>query len=280
MRVLVIGGTGQVGGAAVAALASSGVDATVAARRRPPGGIALDLRDAAAVEAAAQGFEAVYFQTPLGPDETAVGLAAVAALRRAGVPKLVYLAIHNLEAMTAIPHFATKVPIKAAVLEDGRSVVIGANFFFQNDRLLLPAILHGGVYPLPVGSAGVFSVDTGDIGRAIANVLMRPDWDGQAVPVCGAEALTGPGMAATWSAAIGRPVHYGGDAVEPFVAGLARVIPGFGEWERADFAAMMTVTQARGCPATPAEIAASASVIGRPQRRYSDFVETLAGETA
>ena len=278
MRVLVIGGTGQVGRAVVDALTDTGVAATIAARRPPPGGIALDLGDTGAVEAAARGFDAVYLQTPLGPDETALGLGAVAALRRAGVPKLVNLAIHNLEAMAAIPHFAAKRPITAAVLADGRSVVLGANFFFQNDLLLLPAIREAGVYPLPIGATGVFAVDVADIGRAAANALMRPDWDGQAVPVCGAEGLTGPGMAAAWGAALGRPVRYGGDATAPFVAQLAQVIPGFGDWERDDFEVMMQVTQAHGCPATPAEIAASAAIIGRSQRRYSEFVSQHAGD--
>jgi len=199
-------------------------------------------------------------------------------LRAAGVGKLVYLAIHNLKTMAAIPHFATKIPVKQAVLDDARSVVLGANFFFQNDRLVLGAIVHGGDFPLPVGSAGIYSVDFADIGRAAANALTRADWDGQAVPVCGSEALTGPGMAATWSAALFRPVAYGGDAVAPFLDGLARVIPNFGDWERDDFAAMMTVTQAHGCPATPAEIAGAAELIGRPQRRYANFVAELAGE--
>ena len=277
MRVLVIGGTGQVGSAAVAALAAHGIAATIGARRPPAGGIALDLTRPGSLAVACD-FDAVYFQTPLGADEARIGVDAVAAMRAAGVPKLVYLAIHNLEAMSAIPHFATKIPVKAAVLADERSVVIGANFFFQNDRLLLPAITRGGVFPLPVGSAGIFSIDVADIGRAVANALTRPDWDGKAVPVCGTEVLTGPGMAATWSTALGRPVHYGGDAVEPFVDGLARVIPDFGEWERQDFAAMMTVTQAHGCPATPQEIIGAEAIIGQPQRRYAQFVEQLAGE--
>jgi len=59
VRVLVIGGTGQVGRAAIAALAERGVAATVAARHPSPRGVAADLADAASVTAAARGFDAV-----------------------------------------------------------------------------------------------------------------------------------------------------------------------------------------------------------------------------
>ena len=127
MRALVIGGTGQVGRAAMTALA---------ARHPGPGGMSCNLRDPASVTAAARGFDTVYFQTPLGADESAVGVAAVAALRAAGVAKLVYLGIMNLDLMAAIPHFATKRPVRDAVLADGRSVMIAASFFMANDLLM------------------------------------------------------------------------------------------------------------------------------------------------
>jgi uncharacterized protein YbjT (DUF2867 family) len=199
----------------------------------------------------------------------------VQALRRAGVGKIVYLGIMNLEPMRAIPHFETKLPIRDAVLADGRGVMIAANFFFQNDRMVLPAILQGGIYPLPIGSAGVWSVDTGDIASAAARALLVDDWNGRVVPLCGAEALTGPSIAATWEAAIGSPVRYAGDAVDPFLAMLGGHMPEWNAWVEHDFRLMMEVTQAQGCPATPDDIAAAAAIIGRPQRRYHDFVADL-----
>jgi uncharacterized protein YbjT (DUF2867 family) len=277
MRALAIGGTGRVGAHVVAHLREHGIETVVAARRPPAGGIALDLRDGAAVEAAARGFSHVFMATPLGPDEGQVGVAAVAALRRAGVGKIVHLGIMNVEAMRAIPHFETKIPIRDAVLEDGRGVVVSANFFFQNDLLVLPAILGAGVYPLPIGSTGVWSVDAGDIGRAAARALMLDDWNGRAVPICGTEKLTGPSLAESWSRALGRDIRYAGDAIEPFIGAMRAVIPGFGEWEAQDFATMMRVTQEQGCPASQEDIAAAEAIIGRPQRRHADFVAEHAG---
>lgn len=273
MKVIVLGGTGKVGRHIVSHLRECGHDAHSAARSNSD--VDLDMLDPSAVERAAHGYDAAFFITPLGPHEPRIGLAIVDALQAADVGKIGYLGIHNLDAMRAIPHFETKIPIRDAVLSTPRGVVVAPNFFFQNDMMMLSAMTHGGVYPLPVGSAGVFSVDVADIGRAAARALMHADWDGTMVPVCGTEPLTGPSMAASWTAALGRPVRYGGDDIGPFIGMMSQVIPGFGDWERDDFTRMMAVTQELGCPATDADIAASRAVIGREPRRYADFVTDL-----
>ena len=269
MKALVIGGTGKVGRVVVADLRAAGHDADAAARRG--GDVTLDMRDQQAVETAARDYDAAFFITPLGPDETDVGLAIHAALVAAGIKRIGYLAIHNLDAMRAIPHFDTKRPIRDAVLARSGGVVIAPNFFFQNDLMVLEPIKFAGVYPLPVGETGVFSVDAGDIGSAGARVLMSDEWDGTMVPVCGTERLTGPVIAANWATALGRPVHYAGNDTASFVAALSVRIPDFGEWERNDFTMMMKVTQEMGCLATEADIALSSAVIGRKPRTHLDF---------
>jgi len=265
-----------VGRDVVTHLRAVGVDAVAAARHVGADGLTLDLRDPSSLARVARGFDTAFLATPLGADESEVGVAAVGALRHAGVGKIVYLGIMNMAAMRAIPHFATKLPIRDAVLAKANGVMIAANFFFQNDRLVLPAILGSGIYPLPVGAAGIWSVDTGDIGAAAARALVQDDWNGQIVPLCGAEALTGLSMAETWATALAKPVHYAGDAIDPFLAMLSQHIPGWNDWDAQDFRLMMEVTQTMGCPATPADIAATQAIIGRPQRRYRDFVAALA----
>jgi uncharacterized protein YbjT (DUF2867 family) len=277
-NILLIGGTGTVGSETAAALGATGVSATVAARNPGPGGIALDVAVPESL-AAAHGFDTAFLLTPIGPDESAIGIAAVQALRRAGVTKIVYLAIMNLEAMRAIPHFEAKIPIKAEVLSDGRSVVVEANFFQSNDRMILPAILGAGVYPLPVGETGVWSVAPADLGQACANALVKDDWAGKAVPLCGPERLTGPQLAANWAQLLGRPVIYPGNAVEPFLQGLASAFP-LSDWLRDDMKAMLEVTQAMGCLATPEQQAQSAALLGRPAIRHSDTIATLVSQSS
>lgn len=276
MGILVIGSTGKTGSATLAALRARGIEAVGAARNAGPGMVALDVAEPASVEAAARGFEAAFLLTPLGPDESEVGSAAVAALRRAGVGKIVYVSIMNLEAMRAVPHFEAKIPIRAAVLADGRSVALDCNFFMDNDALLLPAITGAGVYPLPVGQVGVWSVAASDIGLAAANALTRDDWDGRGVALCGPERLTGDALAANWRAATGRPVAYAGDDTAPFLGAMG-LPPG---WVRDDLRVMFEVTQAMGCPATADEVAASAAIIGQAPRTHGEFAAALLKESA
>lgn len=278
MQILLIGGTGTVGTATAHALAGMGLTPAIAARRPGRGGIAMDLAQPDTLAAAA-GFDAALLITPIGPDETAIGLEAIARLRAAGVARIVFLSIMNLEAMQAIPHFAAKIPLKAAVLADGRSTVLEANFFQSNDRMMLPAILGAGVYPLPVGHAGVWSVAPADLGAATARALTMADWAGRAVPLCGPERLTGPDLAANWAARLGRPVTYAGDDVAPFAAMVGRGIPdeaaAFRDWLAHDMATMMQVTQAMGCPVTAAQVEDSAALVGRPLTRHTDYIATL-----
>lgn len=280
LRVLVIGGTGKIGTHLVTRLRTAGVEAVPASRHPDHDGVALDLGDTGSVQTAARGFDAAYLTTPLGPDEGEIGTAAVAALRRAGVRKIVYLAIHNLEAMRAIPHFENKIPVKQAALSEPSGVVLQPNFFYQNDLMALPAIMNMGVYPLPIGSAGVWSIDVADIARAAANALIKDDWNGQAVPLCGPDRLTGPIIADHWSAATGRQVVYPGDEIAPFIVTMRRFIPDFTEWMANDFTAMMDVTQRFGCPTTDADRTATEAIVGQKLIRHTEFIATTLKEKA
>ncbi len=280
MRVLVIGGTGKIGRHLINGLRVAGVEAVAASRHPDTDGIALDLADAGAVEAVARGFDAAYLTTPLGPDEGEIGTAAVASLRRASVAKIVYLAIHNLEEMREIPHFETKIPVKQAILAEPSGVVLQPNFFYQNDLMALPVIRGAGVYPLPIGSAGVWSIDVADVARAAVRALTNDRWNGQAVPLCGPEKLTGPIIAHHWSEVIGRPIAYAGDDIEPFVAAMRQQIADFTDWMANDFRLMMQVTQRHGCPATDEDRAKTQAIVGQGLIRHSEFVATTIKENA
>jgi uncharacterized protein YbjT (DUF2867 family) len=266
MTILIIGGTGKTGRATLAALAARGVRGVSAARRNAD--IAIDVTDPASIESGARGFASAFLITPIGPDEAEIGVAAVAALRRAGVGRIVYLAIQNLDTMQAIPHFAAKIPIRDAVLAHGRSVVLGANFFMDNDMMAWPAITAG-IYPLPIGQAptrGVWSVATADIGEAAANALTRDEWEGQYVPLCGPQRLNAADCAANWAAALGRPVAAGSDDVGGFL-GMMGIPPG---WLYDDMAAMFDITQALGCESSAQDLARARALIGRPQTSHAD----------
>lgn len=276
MDILVTGGTGKIGAATAAALRAAGHRATPASRGGGgEGGIELDLHDVDAVERAAEGRDAALLVMPIGPDEEALGPRLAAALARAGVRRIVAVGIHNAYEMREIPHFAAKLPMQAAVVEAG-GTVLACNWFQQNDANVLPLIMGPGVYALPVGHAGVWAVHTDDIAAAAAHALTGDGWAGREVPVCGPERLAGPDFARHWAQALGRPVHYAGDDIDPFVAGMKAAFPYVDEWVENDFRIMLRVTQSHGCPATPDEVAEAERVVGRPLTRHQDFAARLA----
>ncbi len=282
-RIGIIGGTGQVGGLTAAQLAGARADITVIARRAPeylPEGAVYrpgDLEQPSSLREALAGIDNVFLITPVVEHETRLGVDALGVMAELGVDKVVYMAIAHLEAMQEIPHFANKIPIVARLREGPfRHVVLAPNFFMQNDFMGVQGILQAGVYPLPVGEKGLNSIDVRDIADAAVIALTGDRLDGQEVPLCGPDLLTGPTMAATWAGVLGRPVAYAGDDLEAFTGLVAQGFPDAGEWLIHDLRTMMDVNQRIGCIATEAEHRACAAALGRPPRRYADFVREAA----
>ena len=277
---LIVGATGRVGGLVAGELDRRGVGYAVmssrpaAARERFGDVREGDMRRPETLPAALEGVRRAFLVTPLGPDETDCGHAFLDAADAAGVQKIVYVAIMNIEAMAAIPHFATKLPIRERLLASGPNVVIDANFFMQNDLLAEPA-LRAGVYPLPIGRTGVNSVDARDVALASANALVGDAHDGRAVPVCGPDVVTGPSAAEAYGRATGRLFAYPGDAIDPFIGAIAAAMP-MDDWVEHDLREMMRVTQELGCLATEDDHARCRAVLGQAPRRHADFVAEVA----
>jgi uncharacterized protein YbjT (DUF2867 family) len=56
--------------------------------------------------------------------------------------------------------------------------IIRPNYFIQNDATLKDPLLKTGVYPAPLGNAGISVVDIRDIAEATAIVLTSDEHDG------------------------------------------------------------------------------------------------------
>jgi hypothetical protein len=81
--------------------------------------------------------------------------------------------------------------------------------------------------------------------------------------------LTGESVAGMWSAALGRPVAYGGDDVAAFERQMAALGPG---WLAYDMRLMMAGIQKFGMRAEGAADRLQA-VLGRPLRTYAAFIK-------
>jgi len=252
------------------ALAARGVTARAMSRKSKEGGVYGDLQKPETLGAAMAGVEAVFLATALAPDETNQGLAAVEAAKSAGVRRFVYMSVQDVEGGRRIPHFASKLPIEYAVRQSGMEwTILQPNNFFQNDLQLRDAITGHGVYPLPTSAHGVSRVDTRDIAEAAAIALTTDAAIGETVVVAGPQALTGPDVAGAYAERLGRPVHYVGQDIGAWAAGMAQFLP---PWMVIDLRMMLEYFDERGLVASAREIERLTALLGRPPRSFAAFV--------
>jgi uncharacterized protein YbjT (DUF2867 family) len=170
------------------------------------------------------------------------------------------------------PHYKPKLRVEQAIRRHAFGIALQPMNFFQNDEVFREEILAG-VYPQPLGPKRVNRVDVRDIADAAAIVLTEPGHEGRAYPVVGLDSLSGPDCAAIWSAVLGRPVRYAGDDLDAWARTVGdRLYPE----ERDDFAKTYAFFQRWGGK-LPASVAArTTALLGRPPRRYRDYVRELA----
>ncbi|MBV8133302.1 MAG: hypothetical protein JO282_12455 [Alphaproteobacteria bacterium] len=83
----------------------------------------------------------------------------------------------------------------------------------QNDLMLREA-LKAGIYPQPIGGAGVAMVDIRDIADAVVAELLRRaphPLPRTTIELVGPDTLIGAAIAAIWASVLGKDVRYGGD---------------------------------------------------------------------
>jgi uncharacterized protein YbjT (DUF2867 family) len=278
MRVLVIGGTGKVGSALVEALVDRDVDVRVLSRSAGAVGRGIefavgDLTRPETLPAAFAGVDRCYLLTPLAPNEVEQGLNAVEAAREAGVERLVFQSVLHAADAPEIPHFASKVRILDRIRESGLPwATLFPSSFYQNDLAMRDLILGPGLYPNPVGSAGINRVDVRDIADVAAAALLDEGFESREVPVVGPDTWTGPSIAAVYSDLLGRPVRYTGDDLEAWGAAASGHLP---EWLVQDLTRMFAYFQEHTLLPTDRQKEASRSALGHEPRPFLDFAKEL-----
>ncbi len=282
MKTLVIGGTGTVGSQVVRELLARKAEVLVLTRNAekekalPPGvrGIVGDLLDPGTVRSIFRGVEGVFLLTGLSTSEAHEGLMAVNGARMAGVKRIAFLSIHNVDQAPHLPHFGAKLPIEAAIKASGIPyTILRPNNFYQNDYWFKDALLQAGVYPQPIGQKGLSRVDVRDIAELAAIALTSVGHEGQTYNVVGPEVVTGPGTAAVWSKALGREIRYGGDDMDAWEKQSLQYLPA---WSVFDFRLMYEFFQKQGLQATREDIERQTKVLGHAPRRFEDFARETA----
>ncbi len=280
MKILVIGGTGEVGAEVVKELQKRKADLRLLVRKdgtpMPPGVevAAGDLLDPVSIEKAMHGVEKLYLLNAVSPDELTQGLIAYDLAKKLKLKHIVYHSVFRVEYFKDVPHFASKLAIESALREfEVPFTIIRPNYFIQNDATLKDALVNAGVYPMPLGDVGISVVDIRDIAEATAIVLTSDEHNGETYNLNGPEAISGSKASSIWSTVLGKTIRYAGHDMDAFEEQMRNSAP---SWSAFDIRMMFQGYLERGFVAETGDVERLPKLLGHTPRRYEDF----AAETA
>lgn len=277
MKILVTGGTGNVGGAVVSELLKRGAEVRVLSRKQPeagklPAGVEVaigDLLDPVAVEKAMQGVDKLFLLNAVVTDELTQALIAYGIAKKVGLKHVTYLSVFKVDQFRDVPHFASKLAIENALREFGVPyTILRPAYYIQNDINLKDALLGAGVYPMPIGIAGIAAADVRDIAEAAAISLSEEGHDGQTYDIVSPTMISGPGNAALWSKLLGKEIKYTGHNFDQWEQMMRSRMPG---WSAFDLRMMFQGYFDRGFASTETEVARLTKLLGHAPRNYEDF---------
>jgi len=275
MKILAIGGTGNVGSEVLKELKKRNADVRILVRKKDtasPEGVEVavgDLLDPVSVQQALHGVDKLYLLNAVTPDELTQGLIAYDLAKRLKLKHIVYHSVFRVEHFKDVPHFASKFAIESAIREfDVPFTIIRPNYFFQNDATLRDPLTKAGIYPMPLGQVGISAVDIRDIAEATAIALTSDGHFGKTYNLNGPEVLSGPKTASIWSGLLGKEIRYSGDDMDAFEEQMRKRAP---SWSAFDIRMMFQGYLERGFVAGAGDIETLTKLLGHTPRRYEDF---------
>ena len=282
MKILVTGGTGHVGGELVKELLKRGADVRVLARKQardnrhlPNVETALgDMLDPVSLEQAMRGVDKLFLLNAVAPDELTQALIAHGVAKRIGIKYVTYVSVFKVEQFRDVPHFASKLAVESMLREAGLPhTILRPGYYMQNDASLKDALLGEGIYPSPIGTAGIAAADVRDIAEAAAISLTENGHEGQTYDIVSPTMISGPSNAALWSKLLGKTVQYTGHDFDKWEVAMRAQMP---SWSAYDLRMMFQGYLERGFASTQTELDRLTKLLGRAPRTYEDF----AAETA
>lgn len=206
MRILVLGATGNVGGAVVKAALAAGHAVRAVSRRGsdlPEGADRYvgDLDDASTLTRALEGVGAVF--TLAGYRGLAETLADAA---RGGTERVVLLSSSSAPSgnrgnAVAKYHIESEDSVRASGLD---WTILQPNAFMSNALRWRPQVLAGDVIREPFGDIALSVIDPADIAAVAVLALTSADYNGQSYRLSGPEALTAAERANILGTTLGR----------------------------------------------------------------------------
>lgn len=277
MKTLVTGPTGNVGSFVVTELLQRGADVRALARKQPeagklPAGVEVaigDLLDPVSIERAMQGVDKLFLLNAVVTDELTQALIAYGIAKRIGLKHVTYLSVFKVDEFRDVPHFASKLAVEDALREFGVPyTILRPGYYIQNDINLKDALIGAGVYPMPIGTAGIATADVRDIAEAAAISLTEEGHKQQTYDIVGPTLISGPGNAALWSELLGKEIQYTGHDFDQWEQSMRASMP---SWSAYDLRMMFQGYFDRGFASTETEVVRLTKLLGRPPRSYEDF---------
>jgi uncharacterized protein YbjT (DUF2867 family) len=284
MKILITGATGKVGSLLVAELIERGVDVRMFTRNEPnpkvvKNGVEVavgDLLDPESVARGMKGIDKLSLLNAVGPSELTEALIGFGMAKRARVKHVTYLSAFNADRIKDSPNLAAKFAVECAIgNSDMPFTFLRPNYFIQNDAQLMPIIAGTGLYPVPLGEAGVSAVDIRDVAEAAAISLTEKGHESQTYDLVGPTIIDGPSNAALWSKLMGKPIKYAGHDLERWESQVRGQMP---SWTIFDIRTMFDGFFAYGYKATELEVTRVTKLLGHAPRSYEDFAMQAASE--
>ena len=283
MKILVTGSTGHVGRDVVINLRKRGAEVRALVRRTEaanfPAGVEVvsgDLTDPQSIREAVKGIDKLFLLNAVVADELTQGLTTYGIAKRAGIKHLTYLSVYKADRFRDVSHFASKVAIESALREFSVPyTILRPGYFFQNDLALKPLLEQMGIYPMPIGIAGISAIDLRDIAEAAAITLTEPGHEGKTFDLVSSSQIKGPANAALWSEALGKKIVYTGHDFDAWEKQISAQLPG---WMAYDMRTMLEGYFERGFASTAEDAARVTKLLGHAPKTYAEFVRETAAE--
>jgi uncharacterized protein YbjT (DUF2867 family) len=226
-KILVVGATGQQGGAVADHLLAGGHEvygltrdpSSAAARALADRGVTVvegDIRDASRMADCCAGMDGAFLVTTFfengTDDEVAQGTTFATAAAEAGVDHLVFSSVGGADRDTGLPHFESKWAVERHIAD--RSIdatVLRPVFFMQNFESMLGGEITAGRLPMPLEPGVELQlVDATDIGRVAAMAFDGPERFGGATIELAGDERPLESMAESFAAHLGigvEPIH-------------------------------------------------------------------------
>ena len=278
--LLVFGPTGKLGSEVVRLLSKAGVSARAFARdpARVKAGPSVevvrgDLEDRASVDRAVAGIEAAFLATAPNPGHE---LGVIEAARAAGVRKVVKVSSMAIDGdpddRIARGHATAEQALKSSGMA---WTILRPGMFAQNFLAFAESIRRTGRIVASAGRGKAAPIDARDIAAVGVQTLLDPKHDGQTYLLTGPEPVGYADAARAIGTALGKPVEYADvPPEETRKALLGRGLEGWYVEELLRRQAFVAATE------RPVVTDAVARVLGRPARRFEDFVRDHAAAFA